>query len=126
MSSWYLRHGLSQLGGIKNIWFHFVLFSHFHVYLKNLNYLVFETVRRDLKNELCLPCPKINAIYYFVVAKIENSKDLKALGKIKYKYKRYHIYFQLSSLIAQLVKNPPAMQETQVWVLGPKDPQEKG
>ena len=69
-------------GGIKNIWFHFVLFSHFHVYLKNLNHLVFETVRRDLKNELYLPCPKINAIYYFVVAKIENSKDLKALGKI--------------------------------------------
>ena len=29
-------------------------------------------------------------------------------------------------LIAQLVKNPPAMQETPVWSLGWKDPLEKG
>ena len=28
--------------------------------------------------------------------------------------------------IAQLVKNPPAMQETLVWFLGQEDPQEKG
>ena len=31
-----------------------------------------------------------------------------------------------ASLIAQLVKNPPAMQETQVRFLGRKDPLEKG
>ena len=30
-----------------------------------------------------------------------------------------------ASLIAQLVKSPPAMQETLVWFLGWKDPQEK-
>ena len=30
------------------------------------------------------------------------------------------------SLIAQLVKNPSAMQETPVWFLGPEDPLEKG
>ena len=30
------------------------------------------------------------------------------------------------SLIAQLVKNPPAMQETQVRFLGREDPLEKG
>ena len=30
------------------------------------------------------------------------------------------------SLIAQLVKNPSAMQETLVWFLGQKDPLEKG
>ena len=29
------------------------------------------------------------------------------------------------SLIAQLVENPPAMQETQVQLLGQKDPLEK-
>ena len=28
--------------------------------------------------------------------------------------------------MAQLVKNPPAMQETLVLFLGPEDPQEKG
>ena len=32
----------------------------------------------------------------------------------------------LSSLIAQLVKNPPAMQETQVRFLGWEDPLKKG
>jgi len=31
-----------------------------------------------------------------------------------------------ASLVAQLVKNPPAMQETPVQFLGRKDPLEKG
>ena len=31
-----------------------------------------------------------------------------------------------ASLIAQLVKNPPAMEETSVWFLGQEDPLEKG
>ena len=30
-----------------------------------------------------------------------------------------------ASLVAQLVKNPPAMQETPVWFLGQEDPLEK-
>ena len=39
----------------------------------------------------------------------------------------FHIYFMLyqASLIAQLVKNPPAMQETLVRFLGQEDPLEK-
>jgi len=37
----------------------------------------------------------------------------------------YSIYIRLS-LIAQLVKNPPAMQETPVQFLGQEDPLEKG
>ena len=31
-----------------------------------------------------------------------------------------------ASLVAQMVKNPPAMQETWVWSLGQEDPLEKG
>ena len=31
-----------------------------------------------------------------------------------------------ASLVAQMVKNPPAMRETQVWSLGWEDPLEKG
>ena len=27
-----------------------------------------------------------------------------------------------ASLVAQMVKNPPEMQETQVWILGQEDP----
>ena len=34
--------------------------------------------------------------------------------------------YGLASLIAQLVKNPPAMQETPVGFLGCEDPLEKG
>ena len=30
-----------------------------------------------------------------------------------------------ASLVAQSVKNPPAVQETQVWSLGREDPMEK-
>ena len=37
----------------------------------------------------------------------------------------YIVYSKLS-LIARLVKNPPAMQETQVQFLGQEDPLEKG
>lgn len=47
-----------------------------------INHLLFETIRRDLKNELYLPSPKINVIYSVLVANIENSKDLIALEKI--------------------------------------------
>ena len=32
----------------------------------------------------------------------------------------------MASLVAQLVKNPPSMQETQARFLGGKDPLEKG
>ena len=35
-------------------------------------------------------------------------------------------YSCLASLIAQLVKNPPAMQVTPVWFLGQEDLLEKG
>ena len=38
---------------------------------------------------------------------------------------RYTLLY-MASLIAQLVKNPPAMQETTVQSLGQEDPSEKG
>ena len=31
-----------------------------------------------------------------------------------------------ASLVAQMIKNPPAVQETQVQILGREDPLEKG
>ena len=39
----------------------------------------------------------------------------------------YCFYYKLrmASLVAQLIKNPPAMQETPVWFLGQEDPLEK-
>ena len=37
----------------------------------------------------------------------------------------YPLQYSWGSLVAQLVKNPPAMQETWVWSLGWKDPLEK-
>ena len=38
----------------------------------------------------------------------------------------YYLHHYWASLIAQLVKNPPAMQETLVRFLGWEDPLEKG
>ena len=38
----------------------------------------------------------------------------------------YPLQYSYVSLVAQLVKNPPAMQETCVWSLGWEDPVEKG
>ena len=38
----------------------------------------------------------------------------------------YPLQYSWSSLVAQLVKNPPAMQGTLVQFLGRKDPLEKG
>ena len=38
----------------------------------------------------------------------------------------YPLQSSWASLVAQLVKNPPAMRETWVWSLGWKDPLEKG
>ena len=35
-------------------------------------------------------------------------------------------YSNRASLVAQMVKNLPAVQETQVWFLGQEDPLEKG
>ena len=38
----------------------------------------------------------------------------------------YPLQYSWATLVAQLVKNPPTMQETWVWSLGWKDPLEKG
>ena len=40
--------------------------------------------------------------------------------------KGYPLQYSWASLVAQLVKNPPAMRETWVWSLGWEDPLEKG
>ena len=37
----------------------------------------------------------------------------------------YPLQYSWASLVAQLVKNPPAMRETWVWFLGWEDPLEK-
>ena len=46
--------------------------------------------------------------------------------KLKYARIKCVHYYVRASRIAQLVKNPPAMQETPVWFLGQKDPLQKG
>ena len=38
----------------------------------------------------------------------------------------FHIFFIGASLVAQMVKNPPAIQETWVQFLGQEDPLKKG
>ena len=50
-----------------------------------------------------------------------NTFGMNFLNEIKSMYWNYW-----ASLVAQLVKNPPAMQETPVWFLGLEDLLEKG
>ena len=48
------------------------------------------------------------------------------LTSIRDYWKNHSFDYTGASLIAQLVKNPPAMRETWVWSLGWEDPLEKG
>ena len=48
------------------------------------------------------------------------------LGRSAGKGIGYPLQYSWASLVAQLVKNPPAMQETPVRFLGQEDPLEKG
>ena len=48
------------------------------------------------------------------------------LNKLEYQFLSLDIVFFWASLLTQLVKKPPAMQETAVRFLGWEDPLEKG
>ena len=57
--------------------------------------------------------------------------DLSYISLFKYKKRQLHTVFLscwlvYASLVAQMVKNPPAMQEPWVWSMGQEDPLEKG
>ena len=58
------------------------------------------------------------------ILKVLPNKKSPYLNGISSKF--YQIFKEWASLIAQLVKNPPAMQETLVQILGQEDPLEKG
>ena len=52
--------------------------------------------------------------------------SIPGLGRSPGEGKGYPLQYSWASLVAQLVKNPPAMQETWVRSLGWEDPLEKG
>ena len=101
------------------------LHSH-NPYLYNLPWLPFCLPRKYL----LVPC------YYlgFLIAQL--IKNLPArhsfpslipgLGRSPGEGRGYALQYSWASLMAQLVKNPPAMWETWVWPLGWEDPLEKG
>ena len=66
---------------------------------------------------------KIYFGFYFNDSLVEKYTSQRNTGP----YGKVYSYTSLgASLIAQLVKNPPAMQETPVQFLGLEDPLEKG
>ena len=79
---------------------------------------------------------KINCHYNFHIYKWHHSSYFWNISRLFYPFKSKYWDFVVhkdlisspfwASLIAQLVKNPPAMQETPVWFLGQEDPLEKG
>ena len=64
------------------------------------------------------------------IAEKSNASLVFITGDLFFLPKQLNIYFLIlecrASLIAQLVKNPPTMQETWVQFLGQEDPLEKG
>ena len=52
--------------------------------------------------------------------------SIPGLGRFPEEWIGYPLWYPWASFVAQLVKNPPAMQETWVLSLGWKDPLEKG
>ena len=58
-----------------------------------------------------------------------NARDpslIPGLGRSSGEGKGYPLQYSWASLVAQLVKNPPAMRETRVRSMGWEDPLEKG
>ena len=55
-----------------------------------------------------------------------NPGSIPGLGRSAGEGIGYPLQYSWTSLVAQLVKNPPAMQETWYWSLGWEDPMEKG
>ena len=53
---------------------------------------------------------------------------LQSMGsqRVGHDWDELNLLYHQASLVAQMVKNLPAMQESQVWSLGQKDPLEKG
>ena len=58
-----------------------------------------------------------------------NARDLgliPGLGRCPGEGIGYPLQYSWASLVAQMVKNPPAMRETWIWSLGWEDPLEEG
>ena len=74
-------------------------------------------------------CPGEGKRYPLQYSGLENSMDciVHGIAKSQTGLNDFHFHFHLgASLIAQLVKNLPAMQETPVRFLSQEDPLEKG
>ena len=57
---------------------------------------------------------------------VRDSGSIPALGRSTGEGLGYPLQYSWASLVAQLVKNPPVMQETRVQSLGGEDPIEEG
>ena len=57
-------------------------------------------------------------IWYFAWSIQEHSLSIISLPLLSWSLHSFYLYNRWASLVSQLVKNLPAMQETPVWVLG--------
>ena len=80
-------------------------------------YLLYGSEQRGFPNSSVDKGPACNA---------EDPGSIPGLGRSTGEGIGYPLQYSWASLVAQLVKNPPAMQETWVRSLGWEDPLEKG
>ena len=62
----------------------------------------------------------LSLVWFGFILFLEEESEVKAVGNLVFLWSLW------ASLVAQLLKNPPAMQETWVPSLGREDPLEKG
>ena len=92
------------------------VFSAIYKYFSYLNSYVFQS-------PMTLWCLYI---YSHAVKNLPAMQEIPGLGRSAGEGNGYPLQYSWASLVAQLVKNPPAMRETWVQYLGGKDPLGKG
>ena len=76
-----------------------------------------------LERNLCFPDSSVGREF---TCNAGDPSSIPGLGRSPGEGIGYPLQYSWASLVAQLVKNPPAMRETSVWFLGWEDPLEKG
>ena len=104
----------SSIASFENIFSHPCLFILFMVSFAVQNLL-------SLISPICL------FIYFSLFQEMGQKRSCCYLSASRLIFEKKHLStIDIASLVAQLVKNPPAMQKIWIWFLGWKDPLEKG
>ena len=117
---------------VSNLWLIWKTFMNISVHFFNAFISFGSLLRRGIADSLSRLCfvfwhlfPK--CLYHFTLI-LYSPKIFSSVFNYKFygfTFRSMSDFIYVSSLVSQLVKNPPAMQETWVWSLGWEDPLEE-